>query len=155
MILAIDPGPEVSGFCSLTDKGDSMIFGVSDNAELLGLIHCRPIGSVVAIEQIESYRMPVGRSIFETCWWGGRFFQAASAVDCRALMVPRRRVKKYLCGTVASNDTKIRHALVNRFGGPTSIKKGGPLYGCKSHAWAALAIAVYAGGTFPKSTTGQ
>ncbi len=61
--------------------------------------------------------------------------------------MPRREVKLHLCGTARAKDNNIRAALLDRFGGSRSVAVGtakhpGPLYGIRSHEWAALALAV-------------
>jgi hypothetical protein len=51
-------------------------------------------------------------------------------------------VKLALCGSLKAKDANIRKALIDRYGGPACVKKGGQLAGIKSHLWAALALAV-------------
>ncbi len=64
-------------------------------------------------------------------------------------LLKRFDVKLHLCGNARAKDTNIRQALIDRFGGIEGKSKAvgtkkapGPLYGCKSHMWAALAVAV-------------
>lgn len=100
---------------------------------------------VLVIEQVESFGMAVGREVFETVFWTGRFAQVwvPSLFD----RMPRRLVKQHICHTTRATDANIRQALIDRFG--PSVEKAigkrkapGPLFGIKSHEWAALAVAV-------------
>lgn len=149
--MAIDPGTDESGWC-LYDGARVVDSGVSPNGDLLFGLPEMPADHL-AIEMIASYGMAVGREVFETCVWIGRFMQAwrqPEAVE----MVYRRDVKLHLCGTAKAKDANIRQALLDRFprtgGGKTpqiGIKsQPGPLFGVSSHAWAALAVAVTAKG---------
>ena len=150
-IIAIDPGTEQSGWCVY--DGETVIHsGVMPNEEMLVYLqrgNFKINGYQLAIEMIESYGMPVGREVFETCVWIGRFKQAWHAPDAVS-MVYRSDVKSHLCGSAKAKDANIRQALLDMFpatgGGKTPQigTKGnpGPLYGVSSHAWAALAVAV-------------
>jgi hypothetical protein len=61
-------------------------------------------------------------------------------------MLPRKDVKLHLCGSPRAKDANIRQALLDRYGGKEkaigSKHQRGPLYGIRSHLWAALAVAV-------------
>lgn len=147
MILAIDPGNKQSGWC-LFDGQRVHDSGVLDNEEMLGrvLLHRdKPL----AIEMIASYGMAVGREVFDTCVWVGRFWQAHGR-DVR--LVYRKDVKMHLCHTMKAKDGNIRQAIIDLFpatGGGKVPQIGtkaqpGPLYGVSSHAWAALGVAITA-----------
>ncbi len=153
MILAIDPGNEQSAFV-LYDADTRRLrdVGKLDNSEVLAKLvvtrHEVPLmpwwqADMLAIEMIASYGMPVGREVFETCVWIGRFLQAWD--DAHAL-VYRKDVKLHLCNSPRANDATIRAALIDRFGGKDRAigRKAapGPLYRVKADAWSALAIAV-------------
>ena len=77
-ILAIDPGDKQSAYCFI-DSEDlrPLRFGKAENAEVLLVLQLEKYDLVV-IERLASYGMPVGRNVFETCEWVGRFTQAAS-----------------------------------------------------------------------------
>ncbi|CCH04029.1 hypothetical protein NH44784_000371 [Achromobacter xylosoxidans NH44784-1996] len=105
--------------------------------------------TTLAVEMIASYGMPVGREVFETCVWIGRFVQAwGGAVE----MVYRKDVKMHLCGTAKAKDGNVRQAILDlypRTGGGATPQVGtkgrpGPLYGVSTHAWAALGVAITA-----------
>jgi hypothetical protein len=148
-IFAIDPGTTQSGWCRLGHAGvlDS---GVMDNEDLLAVVQRLP-DSRLAIEMIASYGMSVGREVFETCVWIGRFSQAWHT-PAKVERVYRKDVKMHLCGTPRAKDGNVRQALLDMFpatGGGKVPQIGvkarpGPLYGVSSHAWAALAVAVTA-----------
>jgi len=147
-LLAIDPGTTHSGYVVI-DDGGVQLSGVAENGEMFELIAAH--GSNMAIEMIASYGMAVGREVFETCLWIGRFMQAAG--PDRVRLVYRKDVKMHLCGSPRAKDANIRQALIDRWGGKAeavgTVKKPGPLYGVKSHAWAALGVAVTALETKP------
>lgn len=142
-ILAIDPGNEQSGWVIWNHNrvADS---GVLPNDEMLFEIQrTTDVTMALAIEMIASYGMPVGREVFETCVWIGRFQQAWHSPGSVRL-VYRRDVKLHLCGSMKAKDPNIRQALLDKIGPQGTKKAPGPLYGVKSHAWAALGVAVTA-----------
>lgn len=150
-ILAIDPGTDESGWC-LFGFGTVIASGVRPNAEMLEYLelhHFRTNGYQLAIERVASYGMAVGREVFETCEWVGRFQQAWHAPESVHL-VYRKDVKMHLCGTTQAKDSNIRQAILDLFprtgGGKTpqigTKAKPGPLYGVTSHAWPALGVAI-------------
>lgn len=149
MILAIDPGTTESGYC-IYDGARVFESGVLPNVDMLVRVQQWPTQRL-AIEMIASYGMAVGREVFETCVWIGRFQQAwrhPGAVE----LVYRRDVKLHLCGTSKAKDPNVRQALLDLFprtgGGKTpqigTKAQPGPLYGVSSHAWSALGVAVTA-----------
>lgn len=148
-ILAIDPGTEQSGYC-IYDEGRVYESGVLANADML-IRACQWPTQRLAIEMIASYGMAVGREVFETCVWIGRFQQAWRDPETVEL-VYRKDVKMHLCGTTKAKDPNVRQALIDMFprtGGGKTPQVGtkgqpGPLFGVSSHAWAALGVAVTA-----------
>ncbi len=147
LILAIDPGTDISGWC-LFDGTRVRDSGVADNYDLLRWV-TESRAQTLAIEMVASYGMPVGRETFETVRWIGRFQQAWAHPE-EVKLVYRKDVKLYLCGSLKARDANIRQAILDRFartgGGKTpqigTKSKPGPLYGVSSHAWSALAVAV-------------
>ncbi|GAA0907596.1 hypothetical protein GCM10009552_15760 [Rothia nasimurium] len=144
MILAIDPGTSDSGYVVFED-GRARDAGVISNRQMLGYIEVWDY-PVVAIEMIASYGMPVGAEVFETVRWIGRFQQACRDPEAVRLIY-RKDVKMHLCGTPRAKDANIRQALIDKLGAPGTKKSPGPTYGVKSHAWAALGVAVTASET--------
>lgn len=147
-LLALDPGTTHTGYVYLAG-GEVCGCGVVENNEVFDLIRRGPYP--VAIEMIASYGMAVGREVFETCLWIGRFMQAAG--PDRVRLVYRKDVKLHLCGSPRAKDPNVRQALIDRWGGKAeaigNVKNPGPLYAVKSHAWAALGVAVTALETKP------
>lgn len=149
MILAIDPGTEQSGYC-IFHEGSVRESGVLPNADMLTRVRQWPADRL-AIEMIASYGMAVGREVFETCVWIGRFQQAWRHPE-RVELVYRKDVKMHLCGTTKAKDPNVRQALLDVFprtGGGKTPQVGtkgqpGPLFGVSSHAWAALGVAITA-----------
>lgn len=142
LIFACDPGPTVSGWV-LYNSGRVIDSGVADNHDLLRWVQNGQGADTLAIEMIAGMGMTVGQTTFETVRWIGRFQQAWSYPEAVHL-VYRRQVKQFLCGNQQAKDTNIRQALIDLLG-PLGVKaKPGPTYGVKSHAWAALAVAVCA-----------
>jgi hypothetical protein len=146
VVLAIDPGPVRSAF--LVFNGETQRIrqaAIVMNGELVDMLAAgvsAEVGAVV-IEWIESYGMAVGREVFETVHWSGRFTEAARPAP--VVQLPRRAVKLHLCGSSRAKDPNVRTALLDRFGGAGA--KGtkaapGPLYGIAADLWSALAIAV-------------
>lgn len=147
LTLAIDPGTTESGYVFF-DGGKVSGSGVAPNDRMLGMI--KDGGpDVLAIEMIASYGMPVGREVFETCVWIGRFTQAWHSPD-DVQLVYRRDVKLHLCGTSKAKDPNVRQAILDLFprsgGGATpqigTKKQPGPLFGVSTHAWPALGVAL-------------
>jgi hypothetical protein len=76
-LYAIDPGTEKSAVVVVHPDGRRIEGGVHPNAELLdSLLGQLTQPGHLVIEQIASYGMPVGREVFETVFWAGRFAQA-------------------------------------------------------------------------------
>lgn len=153
-ILAIDPGTTHSGVV-LFDGSRVIESGVIENGGVFDILGRIPPDVTVAIEMIASYGMAVGAETFRTVWWTGRF---ADRWEQRTQILPievyRQKVKLHLCHTSKAKDANIRQALIDRFGGSSAIGKKatpGPLYGVSSHAWAALAVAVYVHDTMAAS----
>jgi hypothetical protein len=150
MILALDPGTTQTGWCVYDGKA-VLHSGVSPNHDVLRLIEEDQLFDHLAIEMIASYGMAVGKEVFETCVWIGRFKQAAARPD-DTWLIYRRDVKMHLCGNTKAKDTNIRQAIIDLFpatgGGKTpqiGVKnQPGPLFGVSSHAWPALGVALTA-----------
>jgi hypothetical protein len=144
-ILAIDPGTIQSAWVDVRE-GVPLGFGIMPNEALLE--NLRVIGGgyeydVVVLEKVESYGMAVGREVFDTVHWNGRFTEAAHPI--RVVQIPRREVKLYLCGSPKANDSNIRAAIIDRYGGIAARgtkKSPGVLYGISKDVWSALALAL-------------
>ena len=156
-IFAIDPGNIESGYVICSYDGNEIIqideFGKIENNELLngckyfkGIAEQLRIDYTFAIEMVACYGMPVGREVFETCVWIGRFIEAIGAD--RVQYIYRREEKSDLCHSMKANDSTIRQALVDRFApgernyGKGTKKNPGFFYGFHADVWAAFAVAV-------------
>lgn len=147
-ILAVDPGTEQSGWV-LFDGIRVADCGIHLNHDVLRWVQAGQGADVLALEMVASYGMAVGRDIFETVRWIGRYQQAWSNPEAVRL-VYRKDVTLHLCGSSRAKDQNVRQALLDLFpatgGGATpqigTKGKPGPLYGVSTHAWAALGVAV-------------
>lgn len=154
-ILAIDPGTEQSAYVvwdsekqEIAEEGlDSSRFrehGIYANKVILTEQISDCDYDHAAIEMVASYGMAVGKTIFETCVWIGRFAQEISAQrNIEASFVYRKDIKMHFCNSTRAKDSNIRQALIDRFGEPGTKKAPGLLYGVKKDIWSALAVAIY------------
>jgi len=141
--LAIDPGPKVSAWIIYSTDHGPVHRAIQPNGSVRKIV--RDTRLHLAIEMIASYGMPVGKDVFETVLWAGRFVDNAPSYE----LVYRKDVKMELCGSMRAKDANIRRALLDRYpatgGGKTpqigTQSKPGPLHGFKSHLWAALGVA--------------
>ena len=138
---AIDPGYTQSAWILMDDRWP-LRFGIDTNENVIELVRAREAALVV--EMIASYGMPVGREVFETCLWIGRFIEAAAG---RHTKIYRKEVKMTLCQSMRAKDANIRQALIDRYGPGKERAIGvkarpGPLYGFKADLWAALGVGV-------------
>jgi hypothetical protein len=78
-VLAIDPGHERSVFIRY-DGVRIVDHGVEVNAVLIERL-TRDADTHVRFKAIESYGMAEGREVFETVFWTGRFFEAATRLS--------------------------------------------------------------------------
>jgi len=149
MILAIDPGTTESAYCLIDDDYKPIEFGKVENEGFLFELKHELLFNKIVIEMVASYGMPVGREVFETCVWIGRFQQAAldSTVPKVNLMY-RKDVKMNLCNTTKAKDSNIIQALIDRFAygvpnrGKGYKKSPGYFYGFKADIWQAYALGV-------------
>lgn len=150
-ILAIDPGNEQSAYMYFED-GKIVEFSIMPNSNMLHIIPQFGRAEHLAIEMVASYGMAVGKTVFETCLWIGRFTQRWVEVHGEETWtkVYRKDVKMHLCNSMRAKDANIRQALLDRYpatgGGKTpqigTKKEPGPLYGVSKDVWAALGVAI-------------
>ena len=106
MILAIDPGAEQSGWIVVAEEPFAVLDkGTEDNYDLMERVqnHLGPAWGRLVIEMVESYGMPVGRDVFRTVLWIGRFIQVWGD-DSTVSEITRREVKLSLCGSSRAKD---------------------------------------------------
>lgn len=143
-VLSIDPGTHDSAYVVWTD-GVIFAAGIESNETLLRMLQFKEIcdltdNDACAIEMFASYGMAVGKEVFETCVWIGRFFEHCHPAP---QLIYRRDVKLHHCGSPRAKDGNIRQALIDKYGAPGVKKNPGVTYGLKSHLWAAFALATF------------
>lgn len=150
-LLAIDPGNEKSAWVLYdTENRVPEKFSITQNDDLISALadYRNHHANHLVIEMVASYGMAVGREVFETVFWIGRFYESFdSGVLPRKSRLYRRDVKMHLCGCNNAKDSNIRQALIDRYGPGKdkaigTKKSPGPLYGVSKDVWAALALAV-------------
>jgi len=168
-IIGIDPGPNESGIVRGRFNGQAAEHGGSPPACLIGqrallaeisgyfdsneslLDYPLPQWcqhSLLAIEWPATYGMAVGQSIFQTCFWAGRFVQRWFQLG-GPIVVPilRSTVRNLLAGHVRATGQELRNAIYEMYGGDRKAAHGtkknpGPLYGISGHCMDALAVAL-------------
>lgn len=147
-ILAIDPGTTQSAYCEVdADTYQIRDFGKIDNAALLCKMQTT-MAEVVVVEMVACYGMPVGREVFETCVWIGRYLQAAEAAFRRTDRIFRQEEKLTLCHSNKAGDANIMRALIDRFAAHDLRSGKGTkdhpdwFYGFHRDIWSAYAVAV-------------
>ena len=153
MILAIDPGNIESAYVLVEDDLSRVVEkGKVENFELVDIIlRIKDEHSSlehIAIEMIASYGMAVGKTVFETCVWIGRFAQLIRVeFGVEPEFIYRSEEKMCLCHSMKAKDSNIRQALVDIYapntpnGGKGTKKSPGYFYGFKSDIYSALAVA--------------
>jgi len=160
-LLAIDPGNIESAWV-LYANGKPLEWAKFPNKDVRYVVETSEADHL-AIEMIASYGMPVGAEVFETCVAVGRFIEAWRHNFKDGLhrplppsLVYRKQVALHLCSSPRANDSNVRQAILDRFGGKeTAIgRKGsyGPLHGVSGDVWAALGVAITAAETMPDPT---
>ena len=146
MILSIDPGDMQSAYCLIDEKTLKPIeFGKIDNHLLLIKLDELNYDKLI-IEMIASYGMAVGKSVFETCVWIGRFIQRRKCAEYE--YNDRKEEKINLCGSMKAKDSNIRQALIDRFAQHDfkngKGKKSNPdfFYGVSKDVWSAFAVGI-------------
>jgi hypothetical protein len=135
-ILGIDPGPTASAFV-LFDGVRPLDHAHVENAHLLDFLTRRRFTSseyLVVIEQLESFGAMTAiaaREVIGTAFWSGRFAQVAGEYE----LLPRKKIKRHLCGNIKAGNPQVRLALMQRFGGGFPVT-------FTDHKFAALAVAV-------------
>ena len=150
-LLGIDPGPTESAYVIIETSDCRAIWAdkLNNHALLERLLErSTHYYDHAVIEMVASYGMAVGREVFDTCVWIGRFGMACAGGWPDHIY--RRDIKLHLCGDSRAKDTNIRQALVDRFApGQRNHGKGtkadpGWFYGFHSDLWQAYALAVTA-----------
>lgn len=150
--LAIDPGNAESAYVEFRrapgpkgPPGAITGFGKVPNHDMIALLDRFDTTPMLAVEMVASYGMPVGREVFETCVWIGRFIERWAGPH---RFVYRKDVKMHLCGNTTAKDSNIRRAVMDLWGTGRGVigtsKSPGPLHGITKDVWSALAVAITA-----------
>ena len=146
-ILAIDPGNTESAYVEIDDNLKPVKFGKVKNDDLLYIIRSSHTDYVV-IEMVASYGMPVGKDVFETCVWIGRFWQMAVWCALSVETVTRNEVKNHICHSSKAKDSNIRRELIDKFAkhdfknGKGTTKNPDWFHGFHDDIWQSYALAV-------------
>lgn len=174
-VLGIDPGTRESAWVlyeSTSAEKPLLAYGWDLNEEVLNMLReayqrGRLIGTStlnaveaplrVGIEMIAHYGtgMSVGKEVFETCLWIGRFMEAVEGGSGRVCLVHKKWVCEHLCNDTRAKSKNINQALLDMLGPPwvtvekigpkggvTKTRVPGPTNGMADHKWSALSIAV-------------
>lgn len=144
IIMGIDPGATKSSYVVWDCERNAVDHFAPSLDNWYVLERCRDFckAQVMAIEQIRGYGIVAGDDTFDTCETSGRFREAHESKGGVVRMIPRKDIKRHLCGNTTTNDKYIRQALIDRFGEVGTKRQPGPLFGISGHLWAALAVAV-------------
>ena len=151
-ILAIDPGNTESAFVLMNPdySVSHSSAGKFGNEVLLKLV--QDLGGIsggeltVVIEMVASYGMAVGKEVFDTCVWIGRFAQAAMERGAKVDYVYRMQERMALCHDSRAKDANIRQALIDRFArfdkksGKGTKTRPDTFYGFRADMWSAFAV---------------
>lgn len=152
-IFAIDPGTTHSGYVVVEHDGREITRVLSrgklPNEELMRQLPYNVGHAEIVVEMVASYGMAVGREVFETCVWIGRFLQLGAVLPEHQPrhIVYRMEEKQALCHNSRAKDANIVQALVDRYAyGQPKHGKGtkaspGFFYGFSKDAWQAMAVA--------------
>lgn len=153
MIMAIDPGNVFSAYCIIDDDYRPVAFGKYFNKSVLEAIQRfleERKGNRIIIEMVASYGMPVGKEVFETCIWIGRYIQMCDTYPAYTTRITRQQVKANLCHAENARDSNVRRALIDRFAkhdlksGKGTKKSPDWFYGFADDMWSAYAVGVTA-----------
>lgn len=153
-IIAIDPGNSQSAYCVIDrDTLRPLEFDKIDNSDLLCKLAFanEQDWQWAVIEMVASYGMPVGREVFDTVFWIGRFYEELTIqLEDEPRLLCRIEEKRHICHSPRANDATIRRALIDRFAthdlknGKGTKKKPDFFYGFKADVWAAYALGLTA-----------
>lgn len=149
IIFAIDPGCAQSAYCMMDRDAVPLHFDKVPNEDLISILrnYAKSLTAVV-IERVASYGMPVGREVFETCEWIGRYTQVATDLKLPVEYVFRQEEKLAICHSPKATDATIRKALIDRFArhdlktGKGNSHSPDFFYGFKADIWTAFATGI-------------
>lgn len=153
LILGIDPGNVETAF-ALIDFSDGFKIYEKEKAlnESVSLSLERIVKKYnvkhIGMEMIASYGMAVGKSVFDTCVWIGRFMEQLEKLGVTPEYIYRIDEKTYICHDSRAKDANVRVALIDRYAkfdfknGKGTKKNPDTFYGVAKDIWAAVAVAV-------------
>ena len=149
-VMGIDPGNRESAYCVVDlPEMRPVRFGKVVNEDLIEIICTAQDVDRFAIERVACYGMPVGREVFDTCEWIGRYTQIITDwYDVMPGFVLRMEEKERICHDARAGDANIRRALIDRFAthdlknGKGTKKEPDWFFGFASDVWAAYAVAL-------------
>lgn len=151
-VFAIDPGNTESAYCVVdADTLRPLDFAKIPNNELRDYIRDFIFEEEdrAVVEMVENLGMGVGREVFETAVWIGRFSERLD----RKLIHPADTVyrtdeKLHICQSRRAKDPNIRRALIDRFAkhdlknGRGTKKNPDWFHGFAADVWSAYAVAL-------------
>ena len=153
-ILGIDPGNKESAFCLCDAVTLKPLFFEKETNERMWNDVFKAAQAVgwdgvhIAIEDVASYGMPIGREVFDTVKWIARMQDRLEGFEKDYTLIYRKDEKLAICQSPRANDANIRQALIDRFApgvpnkGKGTKKEPGWFYGFKADIWQAYAVAV-------------
>ena len=135
LVIAIDPGPVKSGWIE-ADNGKLITWSHSYNNKLLDTLRNGGYGDgALVIEDVSHYGpdITVGKDVFETCKWMGRFDEAYLG---NAEFINRPDIKLHLLGLRRGTDSEIRQALIDKYGGNRTAIGAIKCKTCHGKGWA-------------------
>lgn len=149
-LIAIDPGNTESAYTIMDEHFTPIKFAKLPNEDLRKILHGASMYTwdEVVIEMVASYGMPVGREVFETCVWIGRFSEAAIHAGKPVSYIYRMEEKDAICRDSRARDSNIRRALIDTFAkhdlktGKGTKAKPDFFYGFAKDIWASFAVGV-------------
>ena len=161
-LLAIDPGTTHSAYAIICEDYSIMSAAKVENSKLLSLVK-HGYWHEMAIECMESRHVVngvIGAETYDTCYWIGRFMQAAMdrknpvhqiyRSEERTRLVPTKKNKlpKHPDYVGEGADSQIRATLIRRFAkhdmknGKGTAKNKDVFYGFARDMWSAYAVGV-------------
>lgn len=145
MIFAVDPDPQGGATVLLTNQGELVSHSRDVPVSAICSIIMEKKPGRVVVEGLQSYGMPVGRSVFETAMVVGSIRFACQLAGVGFDEITRTQAKAAVCNAARAKDPQVRAALIDLYGGDReraigTKKAPGPLYGIAKDEWAALAV---------------
>ncbi len=84
----------------------------------------------LVIEDVTNMGMAVGKDVFETVRWSGRFDYRQTA-----RFISRPEVKLHICGSPRAKDPNVKQAIIDRYGGQEVAIGGVKCPKCKGKGW--------------------